>query len=121
MFRLVRAFNHAMAPYQCNELICAHFTRRDKEEAYPSTVCVLVGTVLQADSAATAQDPRLAGRPSGHGNQNEAQRRQVPGLPGIRRPEGGGQLQDHLCPWIRLLQIRRAPDFQGMFFFIGQG
>jgi hypothetical protein len=76
----------------------------------------VVGAAVQADSAATAQDPRHAGRPAGDGDQDEAQRRQVPGLSGNRRPEGEGQAQARLCPWVRLLQTRRASDLHGTRF-----
>jgi len=106
-----------MTPCQLDVLICSHFTRRNGKEAYPSTANMSLGAAVQADSAATAQDPRFAGRPSGHANQDAAQRRQVPGLYGNRSPQAEGQVQDHLCPWIRLLQKRRASNLQGMLCY----
>uniref|UniRef100_A0A452Z6J9 Uncharacterized protein n=1 Tax=Aegilops tauschii subsp. strangulata TaxID=200361 RepID=A0A452Z6J9_AEGTS len=83
------------------------------QEAATGSARVLLGTALQPDSAAAAKGPWLAGRASDHGKPDKAQGRQAPGLPGIRRPKGSGQVQDHFRPWLLLLQIRRAQRLPG--------
>ncbi|XP_022684157.1 uncharacterized protein LOC101762095 isoform X1 [Setaria italica] len=61
------------------------------QEAAASSARVLRGAAVQPDPAAAVEGPRRAGRASGDRAQNEAQGRQAPGVPGIRRPQGGGQ------------------------------
>jgi hypothetical protein len=132
MFRLARGSGSTCSTCShavCHAAACTQFATlanlfsfrshcRNGKEAHPSAAYMsVVGAAVQADSAATAQDPRHAGRPAGDGDQDEAQRRQVPGLSGNRRPEGEGQAQARLCPWVRLLQTRRASDLHGTLCF----
>jgi hypothetical protein len=82
-------------------------------EAAARSVHLPLGAAVQPDSAAAGEDSRHAGRPSGHGEQNDAQGRPALCLPGVRRPQGEGQVQDYICSWIRLLQIRQAECLAG--------